>query len=207
MSIKITHISDTHGLHNLLKLDGGDIFIHSGDIVDYHKKISEKEILDWVDKLPYKYKIIVLGNHDNITTKNLPENVFILNNKILSIMGLKIYGLTATLKEQQSTFDFNVSNEEGIKKQLNHDKEVDILVTHGSPKGILDIKFNQSIGSVSLLEFVKKTKPKYHLFGHTHHSKGIFFDGQTTFINNSFVRYLKNMSFNATPLNIIWDYT
>ena len=39
-SCKITHISDTHGYHDTLTLQGGDILIHTGDILDFEKKIS-----------------------------------------------------------------------------------------------------------------------------------------------------------------------
>lgn len=59
-------------------------------------------------------------------------------------------------------------------------KDIDILVTHYPPYGILD----EGMGSVEILNFVLHSKPKYHLFGHIHSTAGqkhIF--GNTTCIN------------------------
>ena len=75
-SCKITHISDTHGYHDTLTLLGGDILIHSGDILDFEKKMPIEKIVDWIDRTPYDFKIIVLGNHDEeLLNYKLPENI------------------------------------------------------------------------------------------------------------------------------------
>jgi Icc-related predicted phosphoesterase len=199
--VKITHISDTHGVHEKLTLYGGDILIHSGDVFDFNNQIDELKIIDWFDKLPYQYKILVQGNHDNFRSKELPQNFFILKNDVLKLHEIKIYGVSAVLSEVKSRRQYNVSTESEIMQDLNAD-EFDILVTHGSPKGILDKKFNRSIGSQSLLNFVKLKQPKYHLFGHSHHSKGHYFDGVTNYINNSIIQYLKDLNIQSNPLDI-----
>ena len=55
-------------------------------------------------------------------------------------------------------------------------KDLDILVTHMPPYGILD----EEMGSLEILNFVLKSKPKYHLFGHIHATAGQEFQlGQT----------------------------
>ncbi len=46
--------------------------------------------------------------------------------------------------------------------------DLDILVTHYPPLGILD----EDMGSVEILNFVMKSQPSYHLFGHIHFAKG-----------------------------------
>jgi hypothetical protein len=203
MIARITHISDTHGIHNKLSFTGGDILIHTGDIFDYNMTLTEEEILNWFDNLPYKYKIIVQGNHDYFTGNNMPNNTWILNNQIINLHGIKIYGSSSVLSEQNSFKKFNTGTEIEIKNGLQK-LPVDILCTHGSPKGIMDIKFGKSIGSISLLSYVNEIKPKFHLFGHTHHSIGIKSNQDTTFINNSMIRFIKHMNIQSKPINI--DY-
>jgi Icc-related predicted phosphoesterase len=184
---KITHISDTHGYHETLKLKGGDILIHSGDILDFEKKISAEKILEWFEGLPYEFKIIVLGNHDEeLLNYKLPENLLLLNNTFVNIHNFTFYGLTGILKVFDKHYTFGELPDVEIKNELK-DIECDILITHGPPKNILDNKLGMSVGSNSLLEYVKKHKPKYHLFGHAHHSKGTFTDGVTVFSNASIV--------------------
>ena len=46
--------------------------------------------------------------------------------------------------------------------------DIDILVTHYPPYGILD----EGLGSPEILNFVMKSKPAYHLFGHIHATAG-----------------------------------
>jgi Icc-related predicted phosphoesterase len=196
---KITHISDTHGYHKSLKLKGGDILIHSGDIVDFEKKIPSEEILDWISKTSYEFKIIVLGNHDEELLKyELPENIILLNNSHISIHNIKFYGLTGTLKENHIVFSFGELSDTDIGNELQN-IECDVFITHGPPKDILDNKLGRSIGSYSLLEYVNKYKPKYHLFGHAHHSKGTHNNGITTFSNASIVDKLMMKTLGGIP--------
>ncbi|QPC77824.1 hypothetical protein HYE68_008576 [Fusarium pseudograminearum] len=60
---------------------------------------------------------------------------------------------------------------------IGHEREiteqVDIIITHGPPKGILDINCRgKHIGCPELFDFVAQTKPLMHCFGHVHRSWG-----------------------------------
>lgn len=46
--------------------------------------------------------------------------------------------------------------------------DIDILVTHWPPYGILD----NDLGSLNILNFVLKAQPWWHLFGHIHETEG-----------------------------------
>jgi Icc-related predicted phosphoesterase len=203
--VRITHISDTHGSHSELKFKGGDILIHSGDVFDLKGKLTEQDVSQWFKSLPYTYKILVPGNHDQ-KTQNMKgdENFFILNNDVCEILNLKIYGLSVCLNEVPVKNAYNTFKDEDIEKMIKEDV-VDVLVTHGPPKGILDIKNGQSIGSSSLKKYVEIKKPKYHFFGHAHHLTGIYSNGQTIFINNSivFIAHLGNIV--NKPIDIVID--
>ncbi len=50
-----------------------------------------------------------------------------------------------------------------------------VLITHGPPRGILDLTRSQKhVGSVALKKFVDLTDPLVHIFGHIHESHGVF---------------------------------
>lgn len=42
----------------------GDIFIHAGDFTYYGQEKSFRKFFDFLDKLPYRYKVVVSGNHE-----------------------------------------------------------------------------------------------------------------------------------------------
>lgn len=49
---------------------------------------------------------------------------------------------------------------------------VDIIMTHGPAKGILDWRPEGNVGCKNLLQAVRRVKPKMHCFGHIHESNG-----------------------------------
>jgi len=76
--MKITFISDTHTKHRFCEhaLPGGDILIHSGDLMNSGwSKREVIEFLDWFSEQLYEHKIFIAGNHDRIFEMN-PEWVW-----------------------------------------------------------------------------------------------------------------------------------
>ena len=83
--MKILHISDTHGKHQLLKdLPEADVIVHTGDITEDGTEEEVKDFIEWFGLLPYKHKIFIAGNHDNClygaNIEGLPDNVHYLCN-------------------------------------------------------------------------------------------------------------------------------
>jgi Icc-related predicted phosphoesterase len=70
-------------------------------------------------------------------------------------------------------------------------KNIDILITHGPPYGILDetTRGRESVGCEELLKKVEEIRPVLHVFGHIHEERGIIVDktGPTpiTYVNAS----------------------
>lgn len=62
--MEITFISDTHGLHDELKLTHGEALIHCGDITEYGTEEEVVDFLSWFSKQPFRHKIFIAGNHD-----------------------------------------------------------------------------------------------------------------------------------------------
>lgn len=73
----ILAISDTHGMHDRLKLDLENVncIIHSGDSTNYYDLLRNEREFDefilWYAKLPVKHKILIAGNHDGWSMKNI----------------------------------------------------------------------------------------------------------------------------------------
>lgn len=189
--MKFVIISDTHGLHQELELPKGDVIIHGGDITDHGTKEEVVGFLDWFEKLDYQYKIFIGGNHDIYLDENpvdllelIPENVVYLNNRGIEINNLKIWG-SPTCPDLIG-WAFGKHRREMIDHWKYMPKEIDILITHTPPYGILDKSgLKRSLGCEYLMEKVKEIKPQYHIFGHIHASYGLTKIDKTTFINAS----------------------
>ncbi|MEO1518614.1 MAG: metallophosphatase domain-containing protein [Bacteroidota bacterium] len=187
----IAIISDTHGLEEELTLPQADVIIHAGDITDRGEKKEVLKFLDWYADLDYDRKVFIGGNHDLYLEENpvdllelLPSNMNYLCNSSVTIDGIKIWGSPVTpdmvgwaygreRKEMKAHWQYMPSN-------------IDILLTHTPPFGILDKSSgHKQLGCQALLEKVQKRQPKYHIFGHIHASYGMKTVGETTYINAS----------------------
>jgi Icc-related predicted phosphoesterase len=82
---------------------------------------------------------------------------------------------------------------------LLYPHQIDVLVTHGAPKGILDR--NGQAGCPILREIVNAAQPKIHIFGHVHEDGGQEVNvGKTRFMNvaingNEIVANVENGTF------------
>jgi Icc-related predicted phosphoesterase len=191
---KISLISDTHGKHDLITKDlpGGDIIIHAGDVSNVGKSNEIYDFLNWFSTLPYKHKVFIAGNHDfgfEIMNEIAPEyqelGVTYLMDRMVEIDGLKIYG--SPWQPRFYDWAFNVDRGEAIAKKWEKIPEnLDILITHGPPFGILDDTIQgQRVGCEELYKKVTQVKPKYHIFGHIHYGYGMKIMEETTYINAS----------------------
>lgn len=204
----IWHISDTHGMHNYLTVPKGiDMIIHSGDASNYMDPIiNHNEMWDfkeWWNNLEVKYKIYVAGNHDTSIEKGIfsknnlenNDNSFYLENDEVEIEGLKFYG--SPYQPLFGNWSFQRADNKLFKMWENIPEDTDILITHGPPKGILDLAENRDhkleyCGDKHLFNRVMQIKPKYHLFGHIHNNgdqinEGMRMYESITFVNSSCV--------------------
>ena len=64
--------------------------------------------------------------------------------------------------------------------------DVDVLITHGPPAGILDKTFDGiRVGCPQLLQRIKQVKRRLHVFGHIHEGYGREEHDSTIFVNAS----------------------
>jgi len=195
--MKIWHISDTHGFHQLLQIpEGIDMVIHSGDCSNprdpYTNEPEVRRFIDWFGDLPIKHKIFVAGNHDTsiekglVTKDDFDQNcIHYLENTSVEIEGLKIFGspLTPTFGYGWSFNKDRNKLEKMWRKAI--DEDVDIVIVHGPPRGMLDLSYDrknliESCGDKSLMNKVKEVEPKLMLFGHIHNCDDIINAGTRT---------------------------
>ena len=186
----ITFISDTHGLHDRLKLNPGTVLVHAGDITEYGTEDEVVEFLEWFSRQPFTYKIFIGGNHDLFLEmlapgkrkKIIPQDVIYLQNRGTNINGLKFWGSPVT------PYFLGMAFNEREGKEINKvwskiPSDTDVLITHGPPKGILD----GGMGCEELLLQINRVQPKIHCFGHMHGQSGSRIVNGTTFINAAMV--------------------
>lgn len=169
------------------------MIIHSGDISGKGRVSEVEEFLVWFASLDYKYKIFIAGNHDfyfenksqSSIQEFMPDGVYYLCDSGVEIEGIRIYGSPIT--PFFYNWAFNRHRGDDIKRYWDIiPNSTDILITHGPAYGILDCTARgDNAGCEELLLAIKRTKPKYHLFGHIHEGYGVFEADETIFINGS----------------------
>ena len=196
--MRVVCISDSHLYHEdrgspQLEIPPGDLLIHAGDGT-FEGSIREvKSWLSWLESLPHANKVFIAGNHDWLFQKNptlarsmVPKNLVYLEDDMREVAGLKIYGAPWT--PFFLNWAFNLERGHRLREKWNKiPREIDILVTHGPPQGVLDLTYHgEHVGCADLADVVQRIKPKLHVFGHIHQSgpnvvvKGV---PATTFVN------------------------
>lgn len=169
--MKILHISDSHGRHRELStLPAADVLVHSGDFTHGGNDGEALGFMEWLCDLPYKHKIFIAGNHDDCmmdaTLDGLPEGVHYLADSGVCVDGVCFYGVPMFC-----------GLVDGKMQEIEHcdeiPKEVDVLITHRPPLGILDGDEKKRFGSAALLYKVIEIRPRLHLFGHAHNGYGV----------------------------------
>lgn len=205
--MKITIISDTHGMHESMyhDLPKSDILIHAGDCTNVGTQSGIRQFVEWFQNLKgFDTKIFVAGNHDwgfyrkpawlydYINDENLSQSDCVyLEDSEFTIQSpefsrpIKFYG--SPWQPPFMNWAFNVPRELLYKYWEKIPIDTDILITHSPPQEILDYaKYTQTHeGCSSLRYYVEKIKPTCQIFGHLHESYGHMVVGGTLFVNAS----------------------
>ncbi|MDH3648610.1 MAG: metallophosphatase domain-containing protein [Saprospiraceae bacterium] len=188
--MKVVCLSDTHCRHSQISVPNGDLLIHAGDISNGAER-DIRDFLAWFTALPHLHKILVAGNMDFDLEKNFEvyaddlEDIVYLENDSAVIEEYMLYGSPVV---PNFIGVFNRNRGEEIKKYWDRiPDDVDILITHGPPLGILDeTSLGHHVGCQDLLNSLSRVRPRLHLFGHIHESYGVLERDGTTFVNASF---------------------
>lgn len=214
--MKIDCISDLHGHYP--KLKGGDLLIVAGDLTARHTPVEAVIFLTWLTEQNYRKIIFISWNHDTqlveegeyrvffdgkIFDLDWPKNIEYLCDSGTEFEGFKIWGSPWTktfegMNPKCKAFTVDTEEELAIKFSLIPE-DVDILVTHGPPKGILDWNKNgEQCGSVALFERSRRLKNlKLFCFGHVHEAYSVI---DTQQMSNSLPMLLSDNKPNSLPI-------
>ena len=195
--VSIVCISDTHNSQPVLP--EGDVLIHAGDLTQSGTFEELQSTLAWLSAQPHQVKIVVAGNHDMLLDASFGErkpdycdpksesqrelldwgDIIYLENADTVVTcengrRLKIYGSPLSARHGNWAFQYHrwVDVWGGTVPE-----DVDILVTHGPPRGHLDLL---KLGCPHLLHELWRVRPRLHVFGHVHEGAGtewLTFDG------------------------------
>lgn len=188
--VTIICISDTH--NSQPSLPDGDILIHSGDLTQSGSLKELQAALTWLRAQPHPTKIVVAGNYDMLldtardnSNQAIAERaqldwgeIIYLENQETTVScangrQLRIYG--SPLTARYGNWGFQYPRNQDVWTGSVPDR-IDVLITHGPPRGHLDLL---NMGCVHLLRELWRVKPKLHVFGHVHAGAGtewILFD-------------------------------
>ena len=195
--MRLVCISDTHGDHEAVSLPAGDVLIHAGDLSAHGRRDETLAFMRWLGSQPFEHILCIAGNHDQFMEAD-PESaqhfadlhdVTLLNDSGYTVGNTRFWGSPITPR----FLDWSFMRDPGepIEKHWNMiPLDTDVLITHGPPYGIMDKVqrpdgSEEKTGCPSLLDFVKRVSPAFHIFGHIHEGHGSFRQDGITYLNVS----------------------
>lgn len=172
------------------RLSEYDLILSCGDL-----KSSYLSFLVTMSRCPLLY---VHGNHDGSYAKRPPEGCLCIEDKLLTVGGLRILGLGGSPFYSGGPHQYTDRQMEWrIRKlwwQLRRAGGVDIVVTHAPPAGFGDSGDYAHRGFEALLPLLDKYRPRYLVHGHVHSNYGTgnrrMLQRKDTVIINAYERYV-----------------
>ena len=216
--INVTLLSDTHTKERNVLVNGGDLILHSGDVMNSGYDWEDLyDFLTWFSELPYKMKVFTPGNHDRFIEDNPVDAWKMINefhekgvrcliDDFVEFEGLKIYGSPWQPEFYNWAFNLPRDGWELEQKWSDIPTDTDILITHGPAFGYVDkvIGTPDNLGCELLSKRIKTIKPKIHVCGHIHSGRGIVLNDGTLYINASVLD--ERYHYTQTPFTIDFDF-
>ena len=166
------------------KLDGIDLMLSCGDL-----KPEYLSFLVTMGRAPLLY---VHGNHDGCYAQRPPEGCDCIEDKLVTVGGLRILGLGGSPRYSHGPHQYSERQMAfriwKLRRQLKKYGGVDIVLTHASPLGYGDGADFAHRGFEAFLPLLDRWQPKYLIHGHIHSRYGLDIPrtvqyGNTTVLN------------------------
>ena len=185
----VVAMADTHGYQADLVVPDGDVLVHAGDLTTTGTLEELAEVDAFLASLPHRHKIVIAGNHDWCFQREPDEarrvlrSAVYLQDEAVTIEGLRFYGSPWQPWFLDWAFNLQRGRQLADKWALIPER-LDVLITHGPPKGYGDRTWRgERVGCADLLRRVRDVQPRWHLFGHIHEDPGAWEEGATRFVN------------------------
>lgn len=166
--------------HHSVRMPEADVLVHAGDFTRRGSRAEAIEFLAWLEAQPAEHKLLVAGNHDLccetdrawFSRETAERGIALLDDSETTIAGTRFWGSPVTPRFRNMAFN----RERGSEIRAHWDKiptGIDVLITHGPPRGIGDRMFlGAHVGCDDLLDVVTERRPALHVFGHIHEAFG-----------------------------------
>jgi Icc-related predicted phosphoesterase len=176
--MRLTFISDTHLKHEQLVVPPSELLVHAGDFSRTGTRDETLRFLDWFARFPAE-KLLIGGNWDRFAEQE-PEamqaacaerGIHWLVHQAATIAGLRVFGSPWTPRFRNMAWNADATQLEQHWQAVP--EGLDLLVTHGPPKGILDrMILGAHVGDPALRTHTLRARPRVHVFGHIHEAHG-----------------------------------
>ena len=197
--MRLVLLADTHTFQADLagKIPDGDVLVHAGDLGRAGDEAELTEVAAWLRALPHPYKVVVPGNHDALfedepgLAREIFRGLVVLIDEEARVAGLRVYGSPWTPRYHSWSF-MKARGAAMAAVWARVPYGLDLLVTHGPPKGVLDDASSYRGGSWAgpelagceeLARRVALVRPRVHVFGHIHGRQGVVDKDGTRFVN------------------------
>lgn len=179
--MRIVCLADTHSLHHQVVVPPGDVLIHAGDHCNHGTQGEIRNFNRWIGGLPHPRKLVVAGNHD-LPWHRRPRYARLwlgqaeyLQGTSTQVEGMRVWGSPwhpEIVQGNPAGWAFQLPRGgpelQSIWDQIPED--VEVLITHTPPRGILD-----PIGKgceLLLARLAQLPRLRLHVFGHIHGGYG-----------------------------------
>lgn len=179
-SVQIACISDTHMRHAAIRPVPADLVVHAGDFTKRGTLAEADDLLAWLGDWPAPHKVLIAGNHDLFAERE-PERlrslaasrgITYLCDEGTTVAGLSIWGSPWTPRFASMAFNLD-RGPELAARWARIPSGLDLLITHGPPRGIGDrMALGLRVGCRDLRAAVARARPRVHIFGHIHEGAG-----------------------------------
>lgn len=145
-------------------LSGYDLMLSCGDL--------NSSYLSFLVTMGRARLLYVHGNHDTNYVNQPPEGCDCIEDKLVTVNGLRILGLGGSAMYNGGPYQYTESQ---MRRRLwrtgwavRRAGGVDIVVTHAPPRGCGDLDDPAHRGFEAFLPFIEKYKPAYLVHGHIH---------------------------------------
>lgn len=175
--MRVVCLSDIHSHQRGIVVPDGDLLVVAGDLTKRGGRDEIDAFDRWLCTLPHPHRVVIAGNHDFAFEQDPEARHWItgatyLQDEECTVGGVRIWGSPWTPR----FFDWAFNLDRGAPLRRFWDlvpTGIDILVTHGPPRGILDRTFRgEDVGCDDLRDAVLRIRPRLHVFGHIHESHG-----------------------------------
>ena len=151
------------------RLAGIDLILSAGDL--------KPEYLSFLVTMANRPLLYVHGNHDAVYQKRPPEGCDCIDDKLVTVNGLRILGLGGARMYNGGPYQYTEKQMERrirrLRWKLHRSKGVDIVLTHAPPAGYGDAEDIAHRGFEAFLPLMDCYQPSYLIHGHVHKSYSV----------------------------------